>query len=188
MSKKDTTPLTPKQEAFARNVVAGMSTVDAYRNAGYSIENYTNPNNVYNKANAVRREAKVVRRIKELQAELAREVVLERADMIREIRDLATSDIRGIVNDKGQIRLPHELDKATAAAISKFKMTFDGTIEYQFHSKTTALDQACKILGLYEQDNKQKTDPLADLLRSLGGKVLGPTADNSAREPEDGDD
>jgi hypothetical protein len=55
------------------------------------------------------------------------------------------------------------------------------------HSKVSAIDQACKILGLYERDNRQKTDPLTELLKNLGGKVLGPTADNSPLGGSDDD-
>jgi len=146
------------------------------------------PSNVSHKAVAVRRRPKVIARIKELQAEISREVVLEQADVIREIHAIATSDIRGIVDEKGRLKLPHDLDARTAAGISKFKMTADGTIEYQFHNKTTALDQACKILGLYERDNRQKTDPLSELLGKLSGKVLGVTADNSPIDDDEEDD
>lgn len=117
-------------------------------------------------------------RVAELQQRIAREVVLERADVIRQIHALATSDIRGIIDKQGKLKLPHELDAHTAAGIAKFKMTVDGTIEYTMHPKVSALDQACKILGLYERDNNQKTDPLTELLKNLNGRVFGVTADS----------
>lgn len=178
--------LTPKEEAFAQALVRGMGPVKAYEAAGYSMD-IKHDSAIRTKAHNLKRRANIMARVEELQGEISRETVLEQADMVREIHALATSDIRGIINEKGQVRMPHELDRATAAAVAKFKMSFDGTIEYTFHSKTTALDQACKILGLYEKDNKQKTDPLADLLRSLGGTVQGVTADNSSRDPGDDD-
>lgn len=33
-----------------------------------------------------------------------------------------------------------------------------------------------KLLGLFEADNKQKTDPIGALIKALGGKVLTPKA------------
>jgi hypothetical protein len=52
----------------------------------------------------------------------------------------------------------------------------------------TALDQACKILGLYACNNRQKTDPLTDLPKNLSGKFVEATADNSALGPESNQD
>lgn len=77
------------------------------------------------------------------------------------------------MNPDGSIKMPHELDEETAAAIASFKVSFDGGIEYKFWPKTTALDMANKIQGGYEKDNRQKTDPLRALLDSLSGNVLG---------------
>lgn len=167
----------PRHEAFAVALLTASTQAAALRKS-HSPAAKWGPQKVAEVASRWAALPQIRARVAELQAELAREVVLERADVIRQIHALATSDIRGIVNDRGQIRLPHELDKATAAAVSKFRMTVDGTIEYQFHSKTTALDQACKILGLYERDNRQRDDPLTALLRSLNGRVVGVTADS----------
>jgi len=58
--------------------------------------------------------------------------------------------------------------------VASFKIDEYGRIEYKFWDKNSALDKAAKILGLYELDNKQKSDPLVDLLASLSGNVLGP--------------
>ena len=92
---------------------------------------------------------------------------------LRETARIAYSDPRKIMNAEGKILMPHELDEETAAAIASFEITFDGGIKYKFWPKTTALDQAHKIQGHYEKDNRQKTDPLRDLLSELSGNVLG---------------
>ncbi|MDE2267796.1 MAG: terminase small subunit [Betaproteobacteria bacterium] len=176
--------LSPRYESFVRALLTEPSQAAALRKCHKPAAKWS-AQKVAETASRWAARPEIRARLAQLQQDIAREVVLERAEVIRAIHALATSDIRGVVNDRGQIRLPHELDGATAAAVSKFKMSFDGSIEYTFHSKTTALDQACKILGLYEQDNKQKTDPLAELLRSLGGRVLGVTSDNRATELDD---
>lgn len=87
--------------------------------------------------------------------ELAAANELNTEKIVREIGRLALSDPRNIMYPDGRIKLPHELDEATAAAIASFKVSSDGSIEYRFWDKNSALAQAAKILGLYEKDNRQ---------------------------------
>lgn len=55
--------------------------------------------------------------------------------------------------------------------------------EFASHSaRIRALEILAKIYGEFELDNKQRTDPLAEAIRSLGGNVLGPVA---AEDDED---
>ena len=91
----------------------------------------------------------------------------------REIARIAYADPRKIMHADGRIKMPHELDDDTAAAIASFEVSFDGSIKYKFWPKGQPLDMANKINGAYERDNKQKTDPLRELLGALGGNVLG---------------
>jgi hypothetical protein len=35
------------------------------------------------------------------------------------------------------------------------------------------LAESSRVLGLYEKDNRQKIDPLRELIESLSGKVVG---------------
>ena len=91
----------------------------------------------------------------------------------KEVARIAYADPRRIMDEKGKILLPHELDAETAAAIASFEISFDGSIKYKFWPKTTALEMANKIQGGYEKDNRQKTDPLRELLAGLNGNVLG---------------
>ncbi len=54
-------------------------------------------------------------------------------------------------------------------------------IEVQMHDKGAALEKLFKHLGLYEKDNKQKTDPLASLLHAIAkgnGNGFKPVADD----------
>ena len=180
-------PLNSAQEQFAALIVEGLSQSAALRKC-HKLAGQWKPQRVYEVASRWAAKPQMHARISQLRQDIYRQVVFEQADIVRQIHAIATSDIRGIVNEKGQIPLPNELDKSTAAAISKFRMTVDGTIEYQFHSKTTALDQACRILGLYERDNRQQPDSLASLLASLNGRVAGVTASNAAVIDDDDDD
>jgi hypothetical protein len=61
--------LTPKQEAFARKVAEGSTASAAYRHA-YNAENYK-PESVWTNAAKLMGDAKVLRRVEELQAKAA---------------------------------------------------------------------------------------------------------------------
>jgi phage terminase small subunit len=107
------------------------------------------------------------------QAEIAKTTELSTERLALEMRRISFSDPRKVFHPDGGIKLPHELDDDTAAAIASFKFDVDGNIEYKFWDKPKNIDMCNKIVGHYERDNKQKTDPLRDLLGALGGKILG---------------
>lgn len=169
--------LTPRQEAFAANVASGMSQAEAYRQA-YPNALAWKPEAVHQQASRLSHLPHVSSRIKELQASVAESAVLDAAEIMRETRRVAMSDIAGIVHTEGpmagKIKLPHELDPATRAAVASFKMDEFGRIEYKFWDKNSALEKAARMLGLFEKDNRQKTDPLAELAKAVMGEVIGP--------------
>ncbi len=172
MSAKNEHGLTPQQEAFAQEVAKGKSLSDAYR-ASYKAAKMK-PEVVNVKASELAANGTVSVRVAMLRAAAADRAELEASEIIREIRRVAVSDIGGIMHEDGRVKLPHELDPATRAAVASFKIDEYGRIEYKFWDKNAALEKAAKIKGLYELDNKQKSDPLVDLLASLSGNVLGP--------------
>lgn len=176
MSAKNEHGLTAPQEAFAQAVASGMNQSEAYRKA-YPKSKGWKPSSVTEKASTLAGNVKVQSRIKELQAVSAEKASLDGAEIMLEIRRLALSDIAGIINEEGKVKLPHELDPVTRAAVASFKIDEYGRIEYKFWDKNSALERASKILGLFEKDNKQKTDPLRDLLGELKGNVLGVAKD-----------
>lgn len=178
MSIRNENGLTPRQERFAQDVARGQSLTDAYR-ASYRAEKMK-AETVHENASRLAADSKVAARIQSLQQAGARLAELEAADVAREIKRVALSDIAGIVkvvDGKAVIRLPHELDAATRAAVASFEIDEFGRIKYKFWDKIGALDKAARILGMYEKDNKQKSDPLVELLQALRGNVVGVAQD-----------
>lgn len=167
--------LTTKQEGFAQAVASGLSHADAYRKAY--------PKSIRWKAESLRVNAaktgkitSVLLRIQELQARSADAAVLDGAEIMREIRRVATSDIGGIIGPDGRVLMPNELDAATRAAVASFEIDEYGRVKYKFWDKNSALTNASKIKGLFELDNKQKglTDELSrDDLRALRDRLTG---------------
>lgn len=177
-------PLTPKQELFAQGIVSGLSQSDAYRKA-YPSSLEWKPETVHECASKLAANHKVSTRVSELQAISADAAVLDGAEIMREIKRVAISDIGGIMHADGRVKLPNELDPATRAAVASFEIDEYGRVKYKFWDKNTALTNAARIKGLFEQDNKQQADALAEMLKGLNGKVLGVTQEN----PQDaGDD
>lgn len=121
------------------------------------------------------KDVRISQAIAQRRKELVKDMRLSTDRLCLEVARLAFSDPRGIMHSDGRMKMPHELDDDTAAAIASFEFDIDGSIKYKFWDKNSAQERAAKINGAFERDNKQKTDPLADLLKSLGGKVLGVT-------------
>jgi len=178
MSRFNEHGLTPQQEAFAVAVAAGSNLSDAYR-AAYKAGRMT-AKQINEEACKLAAKPKVTQRIRALQGAAADVAILSAARVLGEIAKLAHSDVSGIMHPDGRVKLPHELDAATRAAVASFEIDAKGTIKYRFWDKNSALDKAAKHLGLYEKDNHQKTDTLQSLLDSLEWKVIGPKPANGA--------
>lgn len=178
MSRFNEHGLTPQQEAFAVAVAAGSNLSDAYRKAYPRSLKWT-PETVNQAASRMAANSKVSARVAALQGAAADVAILKASEILTEVRRLCLSDVSRIMHQDGRIKFPHELDADTRAAVSSFEIYAKGFIKYKFWDKNAALEKANKILGQYEKDNKQKTDPLQSLLDSLSGNVIGPKPDNT---------
>lgn len=170
------TSLTFKQEIFAQAVASGLSRSAAYCKA-YPRALKWQRDAVNVAGSQMMATHKVSVRVAELQALSADIAVLDGAEIMREIKRLALSDIGGIIDPvTGKVRMPNELDAATRAAVASFEIDEYGRVKYKFWDKNTALTNAAKIKGLFEIDNKQKglTDDLdRDTLKAIREKLHG---------------
>ena len=115
-------------------------------------------------------------------AAAANEVSVER--VIREMARIAFFDPRKLLNDDGTPKGLHELDDSTAAAIAGLDVLeeFEGSGQdrvqvgvvkkYKIADKKGMLDTLVRHLGMFERDNKQKSDPLAAVLAQMGASAL----------------
>lgn len=92
--------------------------------------------------------------------EIVQDMRLTTDRLHREIARLAFSDPRRIMHPDGRIKMPHELDDDTAAAVASFEFDVDGSIKYKFWDKNSAQERGAKILGAFERDNAQKSGAL----------------------------
>jgi hypothetical protein len=171
---RDANGLTPAREIFAQAVAGGMSLRDAFikshpHAARWKIDG------LHVKASQMNAEPAVQARIAAIQAEASERTVLKLVDVLEETRRIMLSTPAGIIDAKtGKVKLPHELDPATAAAVASFEIDDLGRIRYKFWDKNASLERAAKILGAFKKDNEQQVDPLAKLLATLAGNVFRP--------------
>ena len=124
----------------------------------------------------------ISRRIKAAKDITAEMAMMTAADVLREAMRLARFDIRKLYGPDGAPIPIHLLDDETAAAVQAVDVLeeFEGsgedrvfvgyTKKYKVADKNAALEKLFKHFGLYERDNEQKTDPLVEFLKGLGGK------------------
>lgn len=164
--------LTPQQEKFAQGVASGLTLADAYRQA-YPLSKNWKPLSLHPKASGLAADSKVSARIASLARKVEEAFTVDTAKLLREASRLAHSDIANIMHPDGRVKLPHELDPETRAAVASFKIDEYGRIEYKFWDKNSAQERLFKHKGLFEQDNKQKADPFTALLQSLKPAIVG---------------
>ena len=157
-------PLTAQQEKFAQGVAAGLNNSNAYR-AAYPKSLKWAAIAVHVAGAKMAANGNVSVRVAELVAVAAKMACLDGAEINREIRRIALSDIGRIMHVDGRVKLPGELDDATRAAIASFEIDEYGRIRYKFWDKNAALTNAAKILGLFGADNKQQVPVLVGEVR-----------------------
>lgn len=171
--------LTPKQESFCLAYLTTGNASEAYREA-------YNPPTM--KPESIRVEAakmlalpNIALRIRQVKAKTADIAVMTAADVLKEAMRLARFDVRKLYGPDGSPIPIHELDDETAAAVQavdvleEFKGTGEDRVfvgytkKYKVADKNAALEKLFKHFGLYEIDNRQKADPLAELFEKIWG-------------------
>lgn len=105
-------------------------------------------------------------KIAELSEQLSNETNVKAQDVIKELARISFFNPKNLF-DGNRIKAITELDDDTAAAIASIKIKDakdTREIEYRMNDKNSALDKLAKHLGLYELDNKQQNQGLADAL------------------------
>jgi phage terminase small subunit len=173
MSAKNEFGLTGQQEAFAQAVAQGLSLADAYRKA-YKSTRKMMAKTVHEAASRLAAEGKVAARIA-----ACRKRAIESSDVtvdrvLREMARISFADPKQLMNADGTLKSLLVLDDDTAAAIASVEVDEYGKIKYKFWDKNTAAKELAKFLGMYEKDNRQRTNPIQALAEAIVGKTVGP--------------
>lgn len=165
--------LTPQQEKFAQGIASGKTQANAYREA-YPKSLKWKDETVWREASKMAGNPKVSTRVQELREEVSRAAQVETVQVVKELARIALSDVRKVFNEDGSVMHPREFDDATAAAVASIEFDPEGGFKIKLWDKNSAADKLMKHLGGYERDNKQKTDPLSELLKALPQKSALP--------------
>jgi phage terminase small subunit len=156
----DVMALTAKQEAFATACTRGENASDAYR-AAYDCLRMS-PKTINEAACRLLANSKVAARIAKLREPAMKAARLEIEETLRQLACVLRSDARRLFRPDGSLIPVHELDDATAAAISSIELDDQGRLKkIRLWSKTDAIDKAMRHLGLFEKNNRQQGQNLA---------------------------
>jgi phage terminase small subunit len=159
--------LTQKQEAFALAYCEMGNATSAYQAVYQPKKASTKTMN--EAASRLLKNSKVAARIAEIREKAARNVGLSIERTLLEVARIAYFDKRKLYDPvTGELLPPHRWDDDTAAAISH--MGRGGPVPFD---KGSALEKAMKHYGLYERDNKQKADPIAELMKHIATHQQG---------------
>ena len=167
--------LSAKQARFVDEYLVDFNAVDAARRAGYA------ENTATRQGHRILEYPPVQAEIQRRQADLREESADEAGQVRRELIRLGLFDARKLFDAEGHPLPITELDDATAAAIQGVEVVTIGNretgvgtvVKYRIADKNAALDKLMKHFGLYEADNRQASDPLAEVLREIDGQTKG---------------
>ncbi len=183
MAAKEKHGLNAKQKRFADEYLVDLNGTRAYKKV-YGVKSdevaKANASRLLSKANVA---AYIASKQKKLQDKL--EVSVER--VLKEAARIAFSDPRKLFDEDGNLKPITDLDDDTAAALAgldiealykgkgKNAIRVGDVRKVKLWNKGEALEKLFKHLGLFEKDNKQKTDPVAELLKHIDGRSTGLT-------------
>lgn len=167
------------EDAFAAGIAAGMTQAEAYRQAFPKSANWLDKT-VHEQASRLAASSKVRARVAELREKACgvNEITVER--IARELAYIAFGNKRDVMAwGPGGVKLrpSEELTDAQAALVAEVSETTSnggGSLKLKTHDKVRALELLARMKGAFELDNKQKADPLAEVLRSLSGRSSVP--------------
>jgi len=156
--------MTPKQGRFVEEYLVDLNATQAAIRAGYKAKN----------ADVVGPELLgktwVADAIKAGQQRLQKKLDITQERVLQEMARLAFFDVRKLFKEDGSLKRPHELDSNTAAAVASLDLD---ERKIKVFGKPEVLRDLGKHLGLFEKDNRQRTDPVRELLALVDGGEKG---------------
>jgi len=164
------TGLTEAQERFCLEYAKSGNASASYRLA-YP-KSKAKAETINSMASTLASEQKVRIRVAELKALTVKQTDMNLERWAQEVTRLATVDSRKIMHEDGRMKMPHELDDDTAAAVASFEFDIDGSIKYKFWPKTQALDMMARHKGAYKEDNEQRKGLFENLPREVVKEIV----------------
>jgi phage terminase small subunit len=176
--------LTLKQQRFIEEYLKTGNLSEAYRRS-YDCQRMSE-RTIGKKAYELFQTGHIAAKVAQLRRSGSERALMSRADVLKEAMRISRFDVRRLFNDDGSPKPVSELDDETAACVAGIEVAeiwegsgkervFVGyTKKYRIADKNAALDKLFRHFGLYEKDNKQKADPIRDLIAAISGASLKP--------------
>jgi len=173
-----------RKKLFAEAYIAnGGNASEAARSAGYSAKT------AYSAGYRLLKDVEVKSILDERQKALANKYELTAESIIKSIAQDLHFDPANLFNGDGSVKAVAEMDADTRMALVSIETLQLGDADspaiirkIKWATKHQAREQAMKHLGMFERDNKQKSDPVVSLLEFLmertGGTSRLPIADD----------
>lgn len=182
--------LNARQLAFCREFCVDLNASAAARRAGYAVAT------AGRHAADLMQDPRVQAEIQRLTAEKAARASMEADEVVEQLVNIVRADISDVLtwgmaevedSDGLQLTLPNgeailrptisiidssSLPRAITGAIAEVSMTDKGTFKIKMHDKGAAIDKLMRHLGMFEKDNKQVADGLAQLIQAAQGTTL----------------
>ena len=188
--------LTPRQSLFVLEYLKDQNASAAYKRAGYTAEGHSADSAAARLLTNVEVAKAIEDGLAKLRQKVEEETGVSLKRVIEEIAKGAFFDPRKMFNEDGSPKQITDLPDAEASALAGFEVLeqFEGAGQdrifvgylkkFKLSDRKGYLDMLMKHLGGYEQDNKQKVDPLTELLAMVSRSSV-PVA--KAPEPDDDD-
>ncbi len=178
-------------EAYLSN---GQNITQAALAAGFA------PKSAASQGSRLLKDAKIRQELDSRRGALMEKAQLTTESVLESLRQALFFDPRKLYREDGSLKLVTELDDDTAMALASFEVfeeygptgtstelepqphggglkrqhrgVIGHTAKIKWLDKTATREQAAKMLGMFERDNRQKTDPLAELIAQLGRSSL----------------
>ena len=151
-----------RQEAFCRAYTQNINQTGSARIAKYSEVGITGT------ASKLMNSPYIKGRLAYLQGELVEKSGVNSERVIAEVAKIAFCNVQSFLDEGNEIRDISQLPPDVAAAVESIQVDIrhDGgdskgyteKVKFKLHSKLTALNDLCKHLGLFGEDNGQKGD------------------------------
>lgn len=178
--------LTDKQRAFAREYVHDFNGAAAAIRAGYSAKCAKRLASQAMKVPAVLAEIDRLTQAKAARADMKDDEVVEQlTNIIRaDVRDVlewgfSTVTQKDPAGNEAEFSIPFvhpiasaDLPRSISCAVAEVSQGKDGTFKVKMHDKIAAIDKLMRHLGMFEKDNKQVADGLADLIAAAQGTTI----------------
>lgn len=104
------------------------------------------------------------------QAALAERHELKTEEVLRAVSRIVHADPGELYDRKGRLLPIHRLPEHVRTTIAALEYDDRGrVIKVRFWDKNSAIEKAMKHLGLFKEDNAQRTDPIRELLELVNG-------------------